>query len=234
MKKAPIQFTGEFFVPGQTGKKTEDNHLERYKFAARFVNGMNVLDIACGSGYGSKLLSASGAIKVTGVDIFKDVIEHAKSTYRGGNLFYETGDICEYKSASLFDVIVSFETIEHVEDHREALLNMFSQLKRGGTLIISTPNRLITSPGKSFNGKPKNRFHVREFTADEFCTALKDAGFQVDHANIFGQRQQKYFSNRLIGRIYKNVFLPNKRTSPVVDVIGELMPRYFVIVAKKD
>ena len=234
MKKAPIQFTGEFFVPGQTGKKIEDNHLERYKFAARFVNGMNVLDIACGSGYGSKLLSESGAIKVNGVDIFNDVIEHAKSTYHGGNLFYETADICEYKSDSLFDVIVSFETIEHVEDYRRGMSNLFTLLKSGGTLIISTPNRLITSPGRSLEGKPRNKFHVREFTIGEFCTALKDAGFQVDRTNIYGQRQQKYFSNRLIGRIYKNVFLPNKRTSPVVDVVGELMPRYFVVVAKKD
>lgn len=229
-----LEFTGEYFIPGKSPKRIEEDHIERYRFATQFVNGKTVLDIAWGVGYGSRTLAEAGTLRVDGVDISEDLISYAKCNYQMKNIPFLVGDISEYKTDELYDVITCFETIEHVEDYRRALSNLYSLLNNDGLLIISTPNRLITSPyAKSINDKPSNKFHVREFTIEEFESTLKDHGFLIDGSDIFGQRQQRYFSNTYLRRIYKNLFSPDDRFSPVLTRVGKLMPRYFVVVARK-
>lgn len=137
----PLQFTGEFFLPGQTPKRLEEDPVERYKFACRFVEGKTVLDIACGVGDGSNIMAEFRASWVDGVDISKDVIEYAQSNYQVQNLSFHIRDISQFKPGKIYDVIIGFETIEHVEDHQAVLLNLYSLLKEGGMLIISFPNR---------------------------------------------------------------------------------------------
>ena len=74
-------FTGEFFIPGKSGNRLEQDHMERYLFAAKFAQGKNVLDIACGSGYSSPLFVESGAVSYLGVDINKDLVKYANESY---------------------------------------------------------------------------------------------------------------------------------------------------------
>jgi 2-polyprenyl-3-methyl-5-hydroxy-6-metoxy-1,4-benzoquinol methylase len=228
-----LQFTGEYCIPGQSPQRMVDDHMERYRFAAQFVNRKMVLDIACGAGYGTKFLAEAGALQAEGVDISAEVVDYAVCHYKTAeNLSFLKGDICRYNTAIPYDVITCFETIEHVADHRQALQNLYALLKSDGVLLISSPNRLITSPrAKSVNDKPRNKHHVREFTPEELSAELVEHGFRVK--DIFGQRQQRYYRNKYLSALYTKLFKPKERTSPVLSKIAKLAPRYFVIVAEK-
>ena len=120
-----LDFTGEYCVPGKTPNTIEDEHIERYKFARPLVDGKVVLDIACGVGYGSKLMAESGALKVDAVDISKEVVSYASKTYQKQNLNFYEGDIRNFVENGPYDVITCFETIEHVSDFHSALINLF-------------------------------------------------------------------------------------------------------------
>ncbi len=141
---APSRFTGEFFVPGESGVRIEADHVERYRFAQQWVYGRDVLDIACGSGYGAKLLAASGASHVIGVDISEHALNVALEGY-GGQVVFELGEVTDYGETDTFDVVTCFETIEHVFHADTALHNLRRVLRPGGLLLISSPNRPATS-----------------------------------------------------------------------------------------
>ncbi len=88
-----LEFTGEYFVPGKTISRIEEDHLERYKFAAKFAKGKNILDIASGTGYGSKMLLDAGAKTVLGVDIDKKLVNYSTETYKSKSINFKLGDI---------------------------------------------------------------------------------------------------------------------------------------------
>src|SRR5579883_2806558 len=136
-----MNFTGERWIPGQVDRRIEDDHSQRYQFALRYSPGRRVLDIACGVGAGTHLLATRGGAAATaGVDISPDAIAHARQHYTAPGLRYEVGDIEKYTPAEAFDLITCFETIEHVPDDRLTLRNLWSWLKPGGVLLISSPN----------------------------------------------------------------------------------------------
>lgn len=155
------------------------DHRQRYEFAQNYVNGKVIADIACGAGYGSFMLS-DVATSVTGFDISEEALSHASKYFSRSNLtFKHASKILENK----FDVIVSFETIEHMteEDGDRFLQDLHSSLIINGTLIISTPlNR--NSLSQRINVTP---YHLREYNEKEFARKLDVNGFQVDR--WFGQ-----------------------------------------------
>lgn len=170
------QSTLERLIPAEldrsdvTGEETYRLHVERYEFAARFVNGGRVLDCACGVGYGSEILSSAGRAPqlVTGVDIDADAIEYAKSHYEGERVRFVHSDGTRF-TADPFDTIVSFETIEHVPDP-EALIDNFTRLlKPGGTLIASVP----VTPSVDVNP-----YHLHDFTPSSFRRMFERRGFR--------------------------------------------------------
>ena len=120
-------FTGEFFVPGLCGKWTEALHYARYQFASEYVAGKDVLDIACGVGYGAALLASCGARSVEGVDIRPESVAHASGQYQSKNLRYKQGDVVSYGVSQSYDLIACFETIEHIPCYFEALLNRIAR-----------------------------------------------------------------------------------------------------------
>lgn len=158
---------GERMVPEVSGSLTVWEHVYRYAFACRFVKGKRVLDIACGEGYGSVALQKAGAASVIGVDISEDVCAHARKKY-GVDARPGSAENVPLSSASV-DMIVSFETIEHVPEPGRFVDECARILVPGGRLIMSTPNKNVYSrPGE----KP-NPYHCSEMTLQQFTSALR-------------------------------------------------------------
>ena len=226
------EFTGEQFIPGKAGARIAADHLARYRFARSFAAGRRVLDIACGVGYGTAILADGGATFVDGVDHAEPIISAARSFYPRCNVKYTTGDIATYATTEPYDLVTCFETIEHVNDHEAGLSNHNRLIRPGGVLLISSPNRLLTSPdAKLLSDTPRNRFHVREFTPNELVLALQRAGFTVPSGGLYGQRQQRAISGRRLRVIYGTVFMTKYLTSAAVTPLSRRMPRYVVIRA---
>ena len=159
----PEEFTGERFLPECTGEIWAE-HWHRYLFAAGFVADLEVLDIACGEGYGSSLL-ARKARTVTGVDIDEATVANARNRYRGPNLRFAQGSVSAIPFPDRsFDCVVSFETLEHVAEQEEMLSELKRVLRPTGFVIVSTPNRIEYSDKRAF----RNEFHVRELDGAEF------------------------------------------------------------------
>ena len=227
-------FTGEFFVSGQAPKRLEEDHLARYAFASRFVEGKRVLDIACGSGYGTRALLDAGASSVDGVDLSQDAIDFANDRFAGEGVNYRCDSIYTYEANTPYDVIISYETIEHVDDHQRALANLRRLLSDQGVLIISSPNRFITSPkADSMSDAPANPYHVLEFVKDEFIEAITSAGFNVSENEVYGQRLQPHIANKALRKLYRKTFRPHLFKDPSVQPVGLKEPRYFIMIARK-
>lgn len=176
-----LEFTGERFTP-ECVREIWYEHMHRYAFAARFVQGCDVLDAACGEGYGSALL-ADAARSVLGIDISDQVIEHAGRRYgERRNLRFEHGDAAHLTLPDRsVDVVVSFETLEHLSQ-QEALVAGFARvLREDGLLLISSPDKATYSDARGF----RNEFHVRELYRGEFLELLT-AHFPYVH--LYGQR----------------------------------------------
>lgn len=145
----------------------EEIHLERYRFAKQYVENKIVLDIACGIGYGSHLLGTQGKAKeVTGVDISYEAIENANKTYPSKNISFilTHGEQLPFVD-NYFDVIVSYETIEHTTNPLSFLNELSRVITNNGTLIISTPNKRFHSLWKIH---PWNPYHMTEFYPTQF------------------------------------------------------------------
>lgn len=169
-----LAWTGERVVPSHLGD-TAIEHLHRYAFAAEFVRGKHVLDVACGEGYGSHLLSASAA-SVTGVDLSSEAIEHARRKY-GDKATFILGNCLDIPiTDASVDVVVSFETLEHIGDHDGMIAEIRRVLRPGGTLIISSPDSLYYS----IIPRIQNQYHVKELSRDEF-RRLIEANFRTCH-----------------------------------------------------
>ncbi len=152
--------TVPIFDPGRA-----DFHMDRYLFAAGYCRDRRVADVACGTGYGSQHLRQAGeATSVIGIDLCPEAIAYAVARHGGPGIEFRSaaGERTGLPSASV-DVVVSFETIEHVDDD-QALLQEFARLLvPGGLLVCSTPNLwpLAIAP-----------HHVREYDRASFLETL--------------------------------------------------------------
>jgi SAM-dependent methyltransferase len=164
-----LPFTGERYTP-ERDREIAYEHWHRYAFARAFARGRRVLDAACGEGYGSALLARAGG-DVLGVDIEPAAVAHARARYAGvPGLRFEAGDATALDALpeAGFDLIVSFETLEHVQAH-ERLLDGFARLLAPrGLLLISTPDKRTYT---DLTGE-QNPHHVRELYRDQFEALL--------------------------------------------------------------
>jgi ubiquinone/menaquinone biosynthesis C-methylase UbiE len=136
-----------------------------------------VLDAACGVGYGAAMMAEEGkATRVVGLDLSSEAIDQARKRYgQIQNVEFLLGSVEELPfDDSTFDVYTSFETIEHVPHPDRLLCEAVRVLKPDGALLISTPNRTLTNPGTTLEGKPFNRFHLREWSLSEFDKLLRE------------------------------------------------------------
>jgi SAM-dependent methyltransferase len=181
----PLELTGERTLPDVP----EENywfqrHLVVYEWIRSRVGGLRVIDMACGEGYGSDVLSRSAA-SVVGVDANPEAHEHAKARYTRPGLRFERNMIQLFAEPA--DAIVFLQTIEHVPDPGELLEHFKRILEPGGVAYISTPNVLtLAPPGAERSGNP---WHVHEYRADEYRALLREHFARVEILGLFHARK---------------------------------------------
>jgi ubiquinone/menaquinone biosynthesis C-methylase UbiE len=165
-----VEFTGERVIPGQVNDDLWSEHVARYAYARRYAEGRRVLDAGCGTGYGSAELAQS-ALVVTGIDIAPKAIEFARATYPMPSLRFLVSSCAVLPfPENAFDLVVAFEVIEHLPDHRAFLQECARVLTDHGLFIVSSPNRKYYAESRAKSGP--NPYHVHEFEAREFVEEL--------------------------------------------------------------
>jgi SAM-dependent methyltransferase len=175
-----MDFTCERLMLGKFSALTENEHLARYRFATQLVEGRQVADIACGTGYGTQMLAEAGAKSVLGIDISADAVAFSRQRFSAPNVSYIVSNAQDLTAISdnQFEIVVSFETIEHLPDVEAYLDEMARILRPGGAFLVSTPDRRIASVTHCFLGHPQNPYHVREYTERELLELLSTR-FQI-------------------------------------------------------
>ena len=220
-----LPFTGERLT-SEFGGQTEMEHLHRYMLARHLCRGRDVLDIASGEGYGAALLGQVAA-SVIGVEVAEDAVAHAAANYARANLCFRRGDACQIPldDASV-DVVVSFETIEHIDRQETFLAEVRRVLRPGGKMIVSTPDRDTYSPAD----RPANPYHVKELTREEFVTLLNQ---YFKHFTMFWQRTlvgSALLPGPEAGVIHETVCFERRGDAHFEMSTGYARPQYLVAV----
>ena len=210
----PLSLTGERTLPDVP----EENywyrrHLAVYEWIGARVIGKRVLDMACGEGYGSEVLSR-GAEHVVGVDANPEAHEHARLRYVRENLRYDRGMVETYGEPGSFDAVVFLQTIEHVQDPAAVLRHFQSLLTEGGVAYVSTPNLLTLAPAGA--QKSDNPWHIKEYRAHEFGALCREVFGSVEMFGLFHARRLRLHELALRGgwdRVHKTLRL----TKPFYD-----------------
>jgi SAM-dependent methyltransferase len=241
MKAPDLEFTGEFLIPDKLPNidwQDYQRHILRYLFTKKYVKDKIVLDIACGVGYGSYILAKEDAKKVIGGEIKSTLLDYANFYYKKENLSFIRLDCCNLPfSDTSFDLIVSFETIEHLIDSRKFLSECKRILKAGGLFICSTPNR-------SFRVYKENTppFHLHEFNLKEFKSLLQDYFSKIQ---LFTQDYiplSRYllkfinkYSDALFTRIYRFLlkFTSKKRLKDIKESASCIFRKYKFSIPKE-
>ena len=163
-------------------------HEARYRFALKYVGGSKILDVACGSGYGLPILLSAVKYAV-GVDVDAQCLWSASRELREANcsLVLASGCCLPFQDHA-FDAITSFETIEHLEDRSTFVREVARVLAPSGVCIFSTPNAIYSRP---LNGKPRNPYHVYEYTPAELLALLSKYFTSIE---MLGQRLRPTFA----------------------------------------
>lgn len=173
-------FSLERIIPDQMNmedgfdRKTLQLHVERYEFAIRNGKPGDVLDMACGTGYGSFQLLQSekySKSRVTAVDIDQTAIDYAKKRYSNPAIHFICADAMLYQDPARYDTIISLETIEHIQDAVLFVKKLHSLLRKEGILIVSAP----VTP--STDGNPH---HLSDFSVSRFKKLFETSGFVIE------------------------------------------------------
>jgi SAM-dependent methyltransferase len=175
----PLALTGERTLPDVP----EENYWYRrheavYEWVADRCKGLDVVDMACGEGYGTDIL-ARRAKSVTGVDANPEAFAHARAKYGRPGVSFARDLVDSY--AQECDAVVFLQTIEHVEDDEGVLRHFKAMLRPGGTAYVSTPNVLTLAPPGA--EKSDNPWHLREYRPEQFRDLCERA---FDHVEILG------------------------------------------------
>lgn len=214
-----LEDTGERLIPeGNERTLTYGEHIARYNSVKKLVEGKIVVDVASGTGYGTKIMSFH-ASKVIGIDNSKSAIEYSKRHHFSEKIEYLVGDALKLPlDSSSVDVVVSFETIEHLPDQKKFIKEVKRILKPDGIFIVSTPNEDEFMEG--------NEFHLHEFTLKELKKLISN---NFKHNQFF--YQSSWFSTGLLGESkFTKSFAENIYTTKTFsDTKGKAL--FFICVA---
>lgn len=181
MPFANLNYTGERLVPGDARLQNllvED--IAKFHFASRYIFDKYVLDAGCGAGQGAAYLSQSGARYVVGIDVSPEAIVYARKLFPENNLSFVVMDaLCLGFPDCTFDVVTSIEVIEHLQKPEQYVSEIRRVLKDEGILVLSTPNKLISSPTPGTIWP----YHIREFYPDELQDLLAR---YFSHVEVWG------------------------------------------------
>jgi len=183
----PLELTGERTLPNVPAENYwYRRHLAVYEWIGARVIGKRVIDMACGEGYGSEVLSR-GAASVVGVDANPEAHEHARLRYQRQNLVFERGLVETFGEPGSFDAVVFLQTIEHVHDPGAVLEHFRGLLAPGGVAFITTPNVLTLAPPGA--EKSENPWHLKEYRAGEFDALCRGVFESVELLGLFHARK---------------------------------------------
>lgn len=181
----------ERIMPGSAAWEVyEPEHRQRYQHAVATCRGLEVLDAACGVGYGSQMLAEAGAKRVCGVDLAEEAISYARRNYQHPSLSFVRQDVERLEDLQMsFDLVVSFETIEHLHAPEHFLRGVRQVLKPGGLFICSTPNT-----GFAHRADAANPFHFSEMDYQQFCASFSayfdiEARYHQSHTPAYQRHQ---------------------------------------------
>jgi ubiquinone/menaquinone biosynthesis C-methylase UbiE len=166
------------------------DHLARYHFALPYCRGKRVLDVATGTGYGANILRKGGAAEVVAVDREQRALDYATQRYGTDGLRWVNADAYAVPFGTEFDVVVSFETIEHLKEPERFVIECKRLVKPGGLFVVSTP--------LSVGGPMCSDFHEREFSREEFEDLLHR---HFPRFELFGQRRELSMMIKPLGEI---------------------------------
>jgi len=211
-------------------------HLFAYEFAEEKVPpNCRVLEVGSGEGYGTNKLSKSNKVKeIIGLDVDFNSIKKASNKYKSSRLSFRhyNGKTFPFKE-NCFDVVISFQVIEHIQDDINYLHEVYRVLKKNGIFILTTPNRTYRlKPGQ----KPWNRFHVREYDSK---TLKKVLACRFENAEILGVRGNDEVQKIEIERVRKNLQLISLDPLNLRKLVPESMKPFIIkilrgLVTKKD
>jgi SAM-dependent methyltransferase len=178
-------FTGERPGRGHGFAYDEARHRAAYLYARELARGREVLDAGCGEGFGTVLL-ADGAARVLGIDHSADAVAAARRAHGRPGLDFRALAVEGVEALpSRFDLVTSFQVIEHLPAPERFLSAVRAVLKPGGALLLTTPNRLTSAS--------ENPYHLREYTAEELAALLRPLFAEVSlHSMIGNERVQAF------------------------------------------
>ena len=238
--KNKLKFADERLVPDTIPwhqKQMIKDHTERYEFAKKHSHGL-VLDAACGSGYGAKMLASKPGISVIGLDISSEAVNYARKKYATKRATFVQASVLKlpFDIASV-DTVVSFETLEHVTDYKKFINEVSRVLKPNGSFIVSTPNILV-------NGGTANPHHIKELSETEFVEILQKNFKEV---TLYGQKgmQKDYLrfvvwlTNKLPLGFYRwfldsllKIMFRGTKVKPISEFNFGFVPAFFVAVCR--
>ncbi len=158
-------------------------HRKAYATAASLARGLDVLDVGCNHGYGTRVIS-EGARSIVGVDVSPTSIAEARRRHPHLRFEQVDGSTLPFEDAS-FDLVTSFQVIEHVADVPPFLSEIDRVLRPGGRAVLTTPNGLLRlTPGM----RPWNPFHVREYSPDELRRTVQEVFPSVEVRGLEGPK----------------------------------------------
>src|SRR5258708_27096902 len=217
VQRHPLMYIDQFF-------SLEDYclrlmHLSAYEEASKRAHGKRVLEIGCNTGYGTKILSQICS-EIVGVDLSVNALQVAAERYAGDNIEYLRidGITLPFEDAA-FDLVISFQVIEHISNYETYLSELKRVLKPDGLVIFTTPNaRVRLDPGM----KPWNEFHVTEFSAEELRQLLCEWFPAVE---ILGLSASDEVYNVEYGRVQRNLREARQKAAERLPSYGDVRAR---------